>query len=149
MTSEIPLLKSTAKISSSVDKVVIEYLQQEITLEGSAASLFGRILPHLDGKTALDSIAARACVELSDVRRLTSELGRTGVVSLIRGVPRSDDAPPADADLVSGAEFHALHRRYTAGWLQPIYEHPLWQRIVSGSASRAQVLGFAFEKYHY
>lgn len=150
MTSEIPLLKPTAKIFASVDKVVIEYLQQEITLEGSTAHLFGRILPHLDGKTALDGIAARACVELSDVRRLTHELGRTGAVSLLRAPPASDDAaPPADGDGVSGEEFYALHRRYAASWLQPIYDHPLWERILSGAASRAQVLGFAFEKYHY
>jgi pyrroloquinoline quinone (PQQ) biosynthesis protein C len=34
-------------------------------------------------------------------------------------------------------------------WLQPIYDHPFWERVVTGKASRAQVLGFAFEKYHY
>ena len=34
-------------------------------------------------------------------------------------------------------------------WLQPIYDHPLWEKIVTGKATRAQVLGFAFEKYHY
>ena len=149
MTSEIPLLKSNAKIKSTIDKIVIEYLQQEIVLEGTTADLFGRILPHLDGTIALDGIAARACVELSDVRRLTQELGRTGAVSLLRAPPRADSAPPLDGDGVSGEEFYALHRRYAAGWLQPVYEHPLWERILSGTASRAQVLGFAFEKYHY
>jgi len=34
-------------------------------------------------------------------------------------------------------------------WLTAVYEHPLWEKITSGRATRAQVLGFAFEKYHY
>ena len=107
MTSQIPLLKSTAKICTVVDKVVIEYLQDEITLEGDTALLFGRILPHLDGKTALESIAVRACVELADVRRLTDELGRHGVMSLLSPEPLSDG-------MTSGEEFYRLHRRYAA-----------------------------------
>ena len=44
-------------------------------------------------------------------------------------------------------------RRSTAGtarhWLQRVYDHPLWQKLTTGTATRAQVLGFAFEKYHY
>jgi pyrroloquinoline quinone (PQQ) biosynthesis protein C len=30
-----------------------------------------------------------------------------------------------------------------------VYRHPLWDKIVTGKASRSQVIGFAFEKYHY
>jgi pyrroloquinoline quinone (PQQ) biosynthesis protein C len=50
---------------------------------------------------------------------------------------------------MSGADFHKLHHELCNVWLEPIYRHPLWEKITSGRASRSQVLGFAFEKYHY
>ena len=54
-----------------------------------------------------------------------------------------------DGERMTGEQFYELHRKYVTHWLQPIYDHPLWEKIVTGKASRAQVLGFAFEKYHY
>jgi pyrroloquinoline quinone (PQQ) biosynthesis protein C len=54
-----------------------------------------------------------------------------------------------DGALLSGVEFYKLHREYCLYWLQDVYRHPLWDRMTNGTASRAQVLGFAFEKYHY
>jgi pyrroloquinoline quinone (PQQ) biosynthesis protein C len=50
---------------------------------------------------------------------------------------------------MTGAEFYDLHRKYCGFWLRDVYSHPLWEAITSGKASRAQVIGFAFEKYHY
>lgn len=141
--SEMPLLKPTAKVSCGVDKVVIEYLQQEITLEGGAAELFGRILPHLDGSTALDGIAARVAAPPADVRWIAGALERTGALALV------GPEPEVGSHSMSGSDFYQLHRSHAEQWLQPVYQHPLWDRIVSGRASRAQVLGFAFEKYHY
>jgi pyrroloquinoline quinone (PQQ) biosynthesis protein C len=143
MNAENPILKRSAKVSCLDDKVVIEYLQEQITLEGEGALLFGKIYPFLDGKTALDGIADRVAERPARVRSLTDELRKTGVLAL---VGPDDEADPHG---MSGAEFYALHRRYTEHWLQPVYQHPLWERIVSGGATREQVLGFAFEKYHY
>src|SRR5207253_2972730 len=75
--------------------------------------------------------------------RLAAELRRAGVLTSV-------DAGEGDGGgLLSGEEFYQLHRKYTAAWLREVYAHPLWERIVSGRASRAQVIGFAFEKYHY
>jgi pyrroloquinoline quinone (PQQ) biosynthesis protein C len=51
--------------------------------------------------------------------------------------------------LTSGMDFYRIHREHCEYWLEDVYRHPLWDKIVSGKASRAQVLGFAFEKYHY
>ena len=142
MNADIPLLKRTAKVSHLDDRVVIEYLSEEITLEGGAAILFGKIYPFLDGKTGLDGIADQVSEEPRRIRSLAEELRRAGVLALVG----PDDADPY---AMTGAEFYELHRRYAGHWLEPIYQHPLWERIVTGRASRAQVLGFAFEKYHY
>lgn len=144
MSCDIPLLKPSARISCADDRVVIEYLQQEITLEGQAARLFGRMLPHLDGHTGLDGIAARLDEAPERLRSLAGELRRTGVLALVDLA-----AAPEDPQALRGDEFHRLHRAYAEKWLEPVYEHPLWGRITSGQASRCQVLGFAFEKYHY
>jgi len=54
-----------------------------------------------------------------------------------------------DGKLMTGVDFHKLHHELCNNWLEPVYQHPLWEKITSGKASRAQVLGFAFEKYHY
>jgi pyrroloquinoline quinone (PQQ) biosynthesis protein C len=143
MPREIPLLRRSAKVSRQPDRVVIEYLQEEVTLEGRAADLFGRVVEHLDGHTPIDGIAIKIDERPARVESLFLQLQRAGVVSLVP--PR----PSPDPSAISGAQFYELHRKYCAHWLQPVYDHPLWEKILSGRASRAQVIGFAFEKYHY
>ena len=134
----MPLLKRTAKVSARDGAVAIAYLTDEIVLDGAAAVLFRKLVPHLDGKTRLDRIAERIGEPVPRVRALTDRLRAAGVVGF------SDDARP-----VTGLEFYDLHRRHCAHWLQRIYAHALWHKLTTGTASRAQVLGFAFEKYHY
>jgi pyrroloquinoline quinone (PQQ) biosynthesis protein C len=137
-----PLLKSSAKISQLADRLVIQYLHDEITLEGQTAALFGKMLPHLDGTRPVQSIAEQVSEQLGTVQSLTDRLNRAGVLALLATGDR-------EAPGMSGIHFYGLHRKYSEYWLRPIYEHPLWELIVSGRASRDQVLGFAFEKYHY
>src|SRR5262249_44258806 len=48
-----------------------------------------------------------------------------------------------------GEQFYELHRKHCAYWLRPVYAHPLWDKMTTGRATRAQIIGFAFEKYHY
>ena len=54
-----------------------------------------------------------------------------------------------DGALMIGVEFHALHRERSSYWLEDVYRHPFWEKGCTGKATRAQVIGFAFEKYHY
>jgi pyrroloquinoline quinone (PQQ) biosynthesis protein C len=138
----VPLIKPTAKVTFGDERVVIQYLQQEITLEGPSAALFSRVMGHLDGQTALETIAARLGERPDRLRRLVAELAPTGVIAFAGSEARSADGVP-------GVDFYRLHRAYATVWLQPVWDHPLWERISSGRASRDQVLGFAFEKYHY
>jgi pyrroloquinoline quinone (PQQ) biosynthesis protein C len=119
-------------------KVVIRHMRDEITLEGAAADIFKKVLPKLDGKATIGAIAAASDVAPERLRTLAEGLTKAGVLTA-----------KADAGLMSGEEFYALHRDYCNYWLDDVYRHPLWEKITSGTATRAQVLGFAFEKYHY
>jgi pyrroloquinoline quinone (PQQ) biosynthesis protein C len=135
----MPLLKRTAKVSDRKHAIAISYLANEITLEGAAAGLFRKLFPHLDGKKHLAQIAESIAEPPPRVRALVDKLRTIGVLGFF------DDS----GHTITGTEFYELHRRYCAHWLERIYEHPLWHKLTTGTASRAQVLGFAFEKYHY
>lgn len=135
-----PILKRTAKVTQQTgDKLAIAYLGEEVTLSGSAAQLFGKMLPYLDGNTDVGNIAERIGASPRQVQSLSEQLGKTGLLSF----------KDLSGATTTGEQFYELHRRYVNEWLQPIYNHPFWERVVTGKASRAQVLGFAFEKYHY
>ena len=137
---EMPLLKRSAKVKDlSETSVAIEYLGEEVLLEGAGAGLFKKMYPLLDGKKCLEQIGCEIEEPLARVQDLLQSLSGAGVVAFLGRTERS----------MTGLEFYELHRRFVPHWLRPVYEHPLWDKITSGKASLAQVLGFAFEKYHY
>jgi pyrroloquinoline quinone (PQQ) biosynthesis protein C len=140
MESGFPQLRRSASVQRRDGRLVIEHLSSEVTVEGPAAVLLDRMLPHLDGQTTIGALAERLAERPERLLDLARRLGAAGVLAF-----RTDD----DGRRMTGEEFHELHRERCAHWLRPIYEHPLWERIVEGTASRAQVIGFAFEKYHY
>jgi pyrroloquinoline quinone (PQQ) biosynthesis protein C len=141
MQAQIPVLKRTAKVvKQSADLLAIEYLGEQVVLQGAAARLLDKMLPHMDGSTGIGNIAEKIAESPKRLLSLAEQLGQTGVIAF-------NDA--ADNERMSGEQFYELHRKYVNHWLQPIYDHPFWERVVTGKASRAQVLGFAFEKYHY
>jgi len=139
--AERPLLKRTVAVNRQPGRVVLQHLRDEIELEGAAAQLFSKMEAQLDGKTPVDAIAAGLKETPARLRTLLGQLEKAGVVSLLS----AND----DAKLTTGMEFYAIHRERCLYWLEDVYRHPLWEKIVTGKASRAQVLGFAFEKYHY
>jgi len=138
---DLPFLKRSAKVSRDDGRVTIRHLLDEVTLEGAGAQLFAKLEPQLDGLTTIETLAQKVSEKPARVRALVEPLGKVGVVSFL--------SAKDDGDLMSGADFHALHRERALYWLDPVYRHPFWERVVSGKATRAQVLGFAFEKYHY
>jgi pyrroloquinoline quinone (PQQ) biosynthesis protein C len=141
VSTDLPLLKRSARVVRQNGSVVIHYMRDEVTLDGSAAELFSKMLPKLDGNTKIDQIAEGIAERAPRLRALAEQLTRAGVLAF-----RSTEDT---GQRMSGLEFHALHRERCNAWLEEIYRHPLWDKITSGAASRAQVLGFAFEKYHY
>ena len=140
-TPDLPLLRRGAQVEHGDGRVAIRRLGEEVTLEGKAARLFQKAEPYLDGKTPVAAAAAKLGETPSQLGALLGQLEKTGVV-----VFRSNQD---DRTLMTGLDFHKLHRERCNVWLEPVYAHPFWERVVTGKASRAQVLGFAFEKYHY
>ncbi len=138
---DLPLLRRGASVVRENGQVAIRHLRDEVTLEGAAAQLFTTLEPYLDGKTPLATTGTKLSEAPARLRALLEPLEKAGVVAFLSGQD--------DGVLMSGVEFHQLHRELCNYWLQDVYQHPLWEKIVSGRASRAQVLGFAFEKYHY
>jgi len=138
---DLPRLKRSASVARQNGHVIIRHMRDEVTLDGAGAQLFSKIEPSLDGKTAIDAIAKKASETPARVRALLQQLGKVGVVAFL--------SEQDDGALMTGVEFHALHREYSQHWLEEVYVHPLWEKITTGKASRAQVIGFAFEKYHY
>jgi pyrroloquinoline quinone (PQQ) biosynthesis protein C len=138
MMEQAPVLRRGARVSGEDGRVVIRHLDDEISLEGAGARLLSRMLPLLDGDNDVERIAIRVGQPVGLVRRLAERLREAGVLSFVgRGVT------------MTGLDFYDLHRRYVRYWLEDVYAHPFWDKITSGAATRAQVIGFAFEKYHY
>ena len=138
---DLPLLRRGATVLGGGAQVVIRHFQEEVVLADEAAHLFSRLRPELEGNTGIDAIARKLAERPARVRALLEQLETAGVVAFQSGA----DAPAT----MTGLEFHQLHRKHCAAWLEPVYDHPLWEKISCGTATRAQVLGFAFEKYHY
>ena len=137
---DLPLLRRTTQVAANDGQVVIRHLDDEVLLEDETAKLFTRLQPELRGETAIAAIAAKVSETPARVRALLEKLEQAGVIAFQTGL---------DETLMSGMDFYELHRRYCQTWLEDVYLHPLWEKIISGKATRAQVLGFAFEKYHY
>jgi pyrroloquinoline quinone (PQQ) biosynthesis protein C len=138
---DFPLLRRTAAVERRDGQVVIRHLRDEVTLEGAAARLFTKMQPDLEGKMTIEAIAGKLPEKPGQVRILLEQLEGTGVLAFL--------SAKDDGALMSGTDFYRLHREHCNFWLEEVYRHPLWEKISSGRASRAQVLGFAFEKYHY
>ncbi len=140
-TRDLPLLRRGVTVKRDNGHVVLQHLAEEVVLEGAAAQLFTKLHPALDGQTAIDAIASKLAEQPARLRALVEMLDKAGVVAFASA--RNDDV------LMTGVEFHELHRERSQFWLRDVYAHPFWEKVCNGTATRAQVIGFAFEKYHY
>jgi len=138
---DLPLLKRTASVSQTNGHVAIRHIRDEIELDGAAAQLFRKAERLLDGKSSIDSIGQQVGEKPARLRALFAELEKVGVLTFLSNKD--------DGALITGVQFYDIHKEHSLHWLQDVYQHPLWEMMVNGTASRAQVLGFAFEKYHY
>ncbi len=138
--ADLPLLRRHVTVAPEGGRVILRRHSDEVVLEGSAAELFAKMQALLDGQTALEAIARKISETPSRLRALAEELAKAGVLVFLS---TGDDA------LTTGMEFYRLHRELCQYWLGDVYGHPLWEKMTTGKATRAQVIGFAFEKYHY
>jgi pyrroloquinoline quinone (PQQ) biosynthesis protein C len=138
---ERPFLKRTVTVGHQPGRVTLRRFNEEIELDGAAAQLFSKVEAQLDGKASIEQIGARVQEKPARLRALLGQLAKAGVLSLLSAAD--------DTTLTTGMEFYAIHKERCLFWLEDVYRHPLWQKMVDGTATRAQVIGFAFEKYHY
>ena len=61
---------------------------------------------------------------------------------------RSHEVPDKD-ETIDAIEFYEKHKKFATTLLNDVYEHEIWKRLVSKSADRSLIMGFALEKYHY
>lgn len=136
----MPVLKRSAALRQlPKDLLEVDYLGHTYTLQGKMASLLANIAHLLGGDKDIAAIASLSKADRHEVSALVNALNKYDLVSWARD----------PLELMSGPEFYKYHRRYCRHWLREIYDHPFWDKVVSGTATDAQVIGFAFEKYHY
>jgi hypothetical protein len=134
-------LKRDASIAVADCEAVVSHLGYEYRLDHAGSRVLRKMQPWLTGGCDSTEIAERIGEPVAVVEQLALRLHGKGVLALRR--------PDEQAPLMSGTDFYAYHRKYAEHWLQPIYAHPFWMKVVEGRATRSQVIGFAFEKYHY
>ena len=140
-TMDLPMLKRGATVARGDGRLVIRHLRDEVTLDGAGAALFSKMKSSLDGSTPIETIAKNLSESPQRMRALLEPLSDAGVVAFA--------SAKNDGALTTGMEFYGIHREHCQYWLEDVYRHPFWDKVVSGRATRAQILGFAFEKYHY
>ena len=141
--ADLPLLKRSATVARQNGHVVIRHMRDEVTLEGAAAQLFDKMRA-----AARRQDRASSAIAEKVVREARAAAGARRAARRRPACSRSCRQGRRRAHDGRGV-LRAPPRALRATGSQPVYDHPLWEKIVTGKASRAQVLGFAFEKYHY
>lgn len=134
-------LKRGVRVALVNDEAIVTHLGFEYRLDHKGSKLLRKMQPWLDGHHGSQAISEATGEPLAVVEQMAISLSDLGLVALRR--------PDERESLMTGEVFYHYHRKYAEHWLQPVYAHPFWGRVVDGTATRAQVLGFAFEKYHY
>lgn len=133
------MLKRTAEVQRVTDDaVVINYLDHSYELNGTAAQIFHEIFPSQKAMPSRE-ITRQSGYSEKQIKSLFATLNSHDL--LVR--------QPDTSTMMAGFEFYAYHRKFCRHWLKEIYEHPFWDKVVQGTATDSQILGFAFEKYHY
>lgn len=135
----IEQLRTSASVVDNGNAVIIDFLDSRYRLTDDTADVFRALQSHIGQVHDTQTLADVAGIPAKRVDDLFALLRKAGLLQ----------PPSVTIEDVTGEEFYRLHRRYATAWLRPIYEHSLWDKIVSGRATRAQVIGFAMEKYHY
>lgn len=141
----MPLLDPDARWTSSVVNspyaraMVVSNAECEIRIQGVDIDVAQQVLQDMDGRHALQDIAASA---------------RTDCASLIKWLaPMLENGVVAEAGLASNMvmpeTFADTCRRVFPQWKERLFSHPLWTSLARGSAPRDVFLGWLIESYHF
>lgn len=134
----VPMLSPHARLSRREGAVVLDAPDAEYAYSGRGATLAAATVPLSDGSGNLRSIARGLGVGVGDVMRILLPPTRGGAIADIGPMLRTAD-PDAYLD-----DYFAI----CDCWARDIFVRPFWNRMLDGTASRNQVLGWGLEFYH-
>jgi hypothetical protein len=134
------LLASRVTLGPSASACVVESDNFEYTFEGPSASLIRAILPKLNGDQEIAELARNVGASVNDVLAVLKPLNGDEIV--IADMGRATSAE-------SGSEFVDALKDECQFWAGEIYSQPFWTHILSGSASKAVILGWGIEFFHF
>jgi len=136
-----PRLRPGVDVDRTADGFAIGYRRQgvDLAVPPGAADEFGRLLDLLRAGAPPGELAA-AAPGLGDIDGLLDELDRLGLLT--------EGAPPDPVRGMDGVELYRLVRRFAARLQATVCDSRLYRAMVSGEATRNQLVGYAVE-YHY
>jgi pyrroloquinoline quinone (PQQ) biosynthesis protein C len=100
---------------------------------------FAKIADWLPSVRGLADLSRELGMDEAKVPKLLDALTKAGLLY------RIDDAPRT----MSGVEFHDRFSAILKSWLTEAFEHPFWERMMSGRGSARLFTGWLIELYHY
>jgi hypothetical protein len=121
------------------NSLLITTSEQQILCESARPDVIRDLLLRLDGEAIPQALAAEYGV------------GANALEAVLSALLESDLLLDADraADAANPAEMAAALRLEARFWALPIFEQPFWETLLAGHSSRAQVLGWGLEFYHF
>lgn len=139
------ILDPDAQWMSSVAKppfdraMVVSNAECEIRIQGVDIDVAEHVLRGMDGRRALQDIAASAHTDCASLIKWLTPMLENGVVA---------EAGMA-SDFVTPDTFTETCRRVFPLWKERLFSHPLWTSLAQGSAPRDVFLGWLIESYHF
>jgi pyrroloquinoline quinone (PQQ) biosynthesis protein C len=133
-----PLLSRRARFVGDGDEVSVVTSDATYTYSGHSAGIISALVGRLNGSEQLGRLAGDAGVSLDELNATLAVLLEDGLLI---------DAAPAEPASVE--DFLQTYFRLCKFWEKDIFDHPFWDALSSGQASRNVVLGWGIETYHY
>lgn len=130
------MFKANVDVLVTQENCSLRYLGNEFVLDRESSEKLLHLKNAYDAGQDIDVDGAGRLLKALDKHRLINAEAKTRL-----GLRNSTT--------MAGMEFYELHRRYCLHWLEPVNEHPFWERVANGEASASEIYGFALEKYHY
>ncbi len=136
-----PRLRPGIEVNRTADGFALGYRRQGVDLAVSpeATNEVGGLLDLLSVGASADELAS-ATPGLDDLDGLLDELDRLGLLT--------EGAPPDPAPGVDGVELYRSVRRFAARLQATVCDSRLYRAMVSGEATRTNLVGYALEYHH-
>jgi pyrroloquinoline quinone (PQQ) biosynthesis protein C len=135
----IVLLSAGCSIDVCGGSVVIGTLEDDIRIDSSHPDLIREFLDQLQSGARAYALADALALPERAVGSILTQLRES---DLLLDVDRT-------AQVETGADVAKHFQREARFWAKSIFEQPFWSTLLEGRCSRAQVLGWGVEFYHF